>query len=61
MIEPGGLDRPYDAVTVEGFKSLAETLAPRFDEAVDVPDLSKFGKVHKKVRRHLYRLVALAK
>ncbi len=61
MIEPGGLDRPYDVITVDGFKSLAGILAPRFDEAVDVPDLSEFGKVHKKVRRHLYRLVAQAR
>lgn len=61
VIEPGGLDRPYDAVTVDGFKSLAEALAPRFDEGVDMPDLSEFGKVHKKVKRHLYRLVAHAR
>lgn len=61
VIEPGGLDRPYDAVTVDGFKSLTEALAPRFDEGVDLPDLSEFGKVHKKVKRHLYRLVAHAR
>ena len=58
VIELGGLDRPQDAVTVEGFKSQAETLAPSFDESVDVPYLSELGKVHKKVGRHLYRLAA---
>ncbi len=61
VIEPGGSERPYDAVTVDGFKSLAEALAPNFDEGVDLPDLSEFGKVHKKVKRDLYRLVAHAR
>ena len=58
MIELGELDRPYDAVTVDGFKSMAATLGPSFEKAAYVPDLSEFGKVHKKVKRHLYRLIA---
>lgn len=61
VIEPGGSDRPYDAVTVDGFRSLAEALDPRFDEGIEMPDLSEFGKVHEKVKRHLYRLVAHAR
>ena len=48
-IEPGGLDRPYDAVTVDGFRSLAAALDPHFDEGIEMPDLSEFGKVHQKV------------
>ena len=61
VIEPAGSERPYDAVTVDGFRSLAEALDPRFDEGIEMPDLSEFGKVHKKVKRHLYRLVAHAR
>ena len=61
VIEPAGLDRPYDAVTVDGFKSLAAALDYRFDEGVKMPDLSEFDKVHKKVRRQLYRRVAYAR
>ena len=61
VIEPGGSERPYDAVTVDGFRSLAEALDPHFDEGIEMPDLSEFGKVHKKVKRHLYRLVAHAR
>ena len=61
VIEPGGSERPYDAVTVDGFRSLAEALDPRFDEGIEMPDLSEFGKVHKKVKRHLYRLVVHAR
>jgi hypothetical protein len=61
VIAPGGLDRPYDAVTVDGFWTLAEALAPRFDDGVDMPDLSEFGKVHEKVKRNLYRLVVHAR
>jgi len=61
VIEPAGSERPYDAVTVDGFRSSAEALDPRFDEGIEMPDLSEFGKVHKKVKRHLYRLVAHAR
>ena len=61
VIEPGGSERPYDAVTVDGFRSLAEALDPHFDEGIEMPDLSEFGKVHQKVKRHLYRLVAHAR
>ena len=61
VIEPGGSERPYDAVTVDGFRSLAAALDPHFDEGIEMPDLSEFGKVHQKVKRHLYRLVAHAR
>jgi hypothetical protein len=61
VIEPGGSERPYDAVTVDGFRSLAAALDPHFDEGIEMPDLSEFGKVHQKVKRHLYRLVANAR
>ncbi len=61
VIEPSGSERPYDAVTVDGFRSLAAALDPHFDEGIEMPDLSEFGKVHQKVKRHLYRLVAHAR
>ena len=61
VIEPGGSERPYDAVTVDGFRSLAAALDPHFDEGIEMPDLSEFGKVHQKVKRDLYRLVAHAR
>jgi hypothetical protein len=61
VLNPGGTDRPYDAVSVDGFGSLSAALSPDFDEGITMPDLSEFGKVHKKVRRQLYRLVAHAR
>jgi len=61
VLNPGGTDRPYDAVTVDGFGSLSAALSPVLDEGIAMPDLSEFGKVHKKVKRQLYRLETHAK
>lgn len=61
VLNPLGSDAPFDAISADGFASLGDAVsANAFDDNVELPDLGPFGKVHAKVDRQLYRLIASA-
>lgn len=61
LIIPRGRDMPHNAVSVDGFATLADALGRSFTSDVEIPeDVSKLFEVHDKSEVHIYRLVARA-
>jgi hypothetical protein len=60
LIIPRGADNQHDAVSVDGFSSLADALSgSNFDDDVEMPEnLNELMDAHYKAQVHLYRLVA---
>ena len=61
LVLPRGRNVPYNAVSVDGFSTLADALTvggSNFSEGTEYPeDLSKLRELHEKVEVHVYRLV----
>lgn len=60
LIIPRGTENQHDAVSVDGFNSMADALARfNFDEGVKLPErMSELIAAHHKTKRSLYRLIA---
>lgn len=57
VMSPGGVNRPYDALTIDGFASLSDALQTSYGANAVYPDLESFRKVHTKVITRIYSLV----
>lgn len=48
VMSPGGVDRAYDAITIDGFAKLSHALKPDFGDNAEYPDFEQFRAVHEK-------------
>jgi len=60
LIIPRGTETPHDAVSVDGFNSVADAIiGSNFDDDVQLPEnINELMEAHHKATVHLYRLVA---
>jgi len=57
VMSPGGVDRSYNALTIDGFEKLSDALQTSYGDNPNYPDLDQFREVHKKGVTRIYTLV----
>ena len=57
VMSPGGVDRRYNALTIDGFAKLSDALQPDYGDNPAYPDLDQFQAVHEKGVIRIYQLV----
>lgn len=57
VMSPSGVDRPYNALTIDGFNTLSDALQPNYGDSPEYPDLDQFQAVHQKGTVHIFSLV----
>ncbi len=56
VMSPSGVNRSYDAITIDGFETLSDALQTDWGDNPDYPDLDQFREVHEKSYVRIYRL-----
>ncbi len=57
VMVPGGVDRSYNALTIDGFDKLSHSLEPDYGDNVEYPDFELFREVHVKGVTDIYVVV----
>ena len=62
-IMPAGVDLPFNAVSVDGYKTMSEAVLPAssFKTEPTFPDMKAINEVHKKMRIQVYRKVKIVR
>ncbi len=57
VMSPGGVDKAFNALTIDGFDKLSDALQTSYGDNPAYPDLEKFREVHVKGTTRIYSLV----
>ena len=57
LVAPRGEDIGHEAITIDGFAKLSESLFTYYGTEVTFPDMNALGAVHHKAEVHVYELI----